>query len=298
MSKSKSTLPSDTDTLLAGIDRAVEAHLAWNQKLLRCSLLKESPGDDMMRPNAHELCRFGLWLEAFKPQLMIYDAQRVSQIMVEHVAMHQAVTILCGHALAGTVANAKDLLCYEQHQSAMVRLLNDVRQQITDHATHHDVLTGLSLRHGLEHAFDMRSKDARRSGQDLWLVMIDLDRFKSINDMYGHRVGDLALRHATQLLTSSMRENDSLIRFGGEEFLGLFPNLDEAGVMHIAQRLVDALRATPLQTGEGAGINLTATFGWAKVRPDESLPEATERADHALLQGKTHGRDQFVLAAD
>lgn len=295
---SAATLPSDTDTLLAGIDRAVEAHLAWNQKLLRCSLLKESPGDDMLRPNAHELCRFGLWLAAFKPHLMIYDAQRVNQITFEHVAMHQAVSTLCSHALAGTVANVKDLLAYEQHQSAMVRLLNDVRQQITDHATHHDVLTGLPLRHGLEHAFDMRSKDARRSGQDLWLVMIDLDRFKSINDMYGHRVGDQALRHATQLLTSSMRENDSLIRFGGEEFLGLFPALDEAGVVQIAQRLVEAMRASPLQTDEGAIVKLTATFGWAKVRPDESLPEATERADYALLQGKTHGRDQYVLAAD
>jgi len=295
---SAATLPSDTDTLLAGIDRAVEAHLAWNQKLLRCSLLKESPGDDMLRPNAHELCQFGLWLQAFKPQLMVYDAQRVSQITTHHTAMHQAVSTLCGHALAGTVANAQDLLAYEQHQSAMARLLNDVRQQVTDHATHHDVLTGLPLRHGLEHAFDMRSKDARRSGQDLWVVMIDLDRFKSINDMYGHRVGDQALRHATLLLTSSMRENDSLIRFGGEEFLGLFPNLDEAGVMHIAQRLVDALRASPLRTDEGAVILLTATFGWAKVRPDETLPQATERADHALLQGKTHGRDQFVLAAD
>jgi diguanylate cyclase (GGDEF)-like protein len=289
---------ANASELLSGLDRAVEAHLAWNQRLLRCSLLRESPGDDMLRPNAHELCKFGVWFDALRPKLEEYDATMVARIHDAHVAMHRAVAAMCGNALTGTAALATDLAAFEHHQSDMVHGLNELRQGIAERAAHQDVLTGLPLRHGLEHSYDMRSKDSRRSGQALWLVMIDVDRFKSVNDRYGHSVGDQALRHVAQALCASLRDNDTLIRFGGEEFLGLFSISESEGVSIIAQRLIDVLRANPLDAEPGIVVPLTATMGWAKVRPGEALSSAVERADHALLHGKMHGRNQFVLAMD
>ena len=284
------------DELVAGIDRGIEAHLAWNQKLMRCSLLRESPGDDMLRPNAHELCRFGLWLARVRPALEDFDAPLVQSIAQAHQSMHEAVSVLCAKVLDGQVAQAVELAAYEKNQSEMVQRLNALRQHIADVATRHDVLTGLPLRHGLEHMFELRRKDARRTQQTLWLAMIDVDYFKSVNDTHGHAVGDLALGHVAKALASSLRENDSLIRFGGEEFLGLFLISEPNGVAVVAQRMLDALHAAPLRTDQGLVLALTATVGWACVRPEEELSSAVERADHALLQGKAHGRDRYVLA--
>ncbi len=286
------------EELVAGIDRGIEAHLAWNQKLMRCSLLRESPGDDMLLPNAHELCRFGLWFARVRPALEDFDAPLVQSIAQAHQSMHEAVCVMCVKVLDGQAAQAVELAAYEKNQTEMVQRLNALRQHIADVATRHDMLTGLPLRHGLEHMFELRRKDARRTQQALWLAMIDVDHFKSVNDSHGHAVGDLALRHVAKALASSLRENDRLIRFGGEEFLGLFLISEPNGVAVVAQRMLDAMHAAPLRTDQGLVLSLTATAGWACVRPEEELSSAVERADHALLHGKTHGRDRYVLAPD
>ena len=288
----------DPDDLVIGIDRGIEAHLAWTHKLMRCSLLRESPGDDMLRPNAHELCRFGLWLIGARPELERYGESLVRHITVAHQNMHAAVGAMCTKVLAGKAALESELVAYGQHQSEMVALLNNLRQHVADAATRRDALTGLPLRHGLEHAFDLRSRDARRDKHDLWLAMIDVDKFKAVNDTHGHSVGDMALRHIAQLLSATLRENDVLIRFGGEEFLGLFLVQDSDPVTAVAQRLLDALRGAPLRADAGLVLPLTATVGLARVRAGDSLAMAVERADHALLQGKTYGRDRYVLAPD
>lgn len=288
----------DIAALQAGIDAAIEAHTAWSQRLLRCALLRESPGDDMLRPNAHQLCRFGAWLDELRPTLSNYDAPLVTGIHTAHQAMHQAVAAMCCNALAGSAALARDLASFEHNQSEMVHGLNQLRNLLAALAAHRDVLTGLPLRHGLEQSYDLRCKDSRRLGHALWLVMIDVDRFKSVNDRHGHSVGDRALRHVAQVLAGSLRDSDTLIRYGGEEFLGLFPISETDGVTLVAQRMVEVLRAKPLTTEQGVVLSLTATMGWAKVHPGELLGSALERADRALLRGKTSGRNQYVLAED
>lgn len=290
--------PPTFEALINGIDQGIEAHLAWNQKLLRCSLLHESPGNDMLSPRAHELCRFGLWFLQVRPELDRFDAKLTQSIANAHQSMHSAVAAMCAKVLNAAPALPDELSVYEQNQTAMVTLLNSLRQNIADAAIKNDVLTGLPLRHGMEHAFELRTKDANRKKQSLWLAMIDVDKFKSVNDTHGHVVGDLALRHIAATLSASLRENDVLIRFGGEEFVGLFLISECESVTSVMQRLLDALHAEPLRTDAGLVLKLTATVGVARVRQSESLTSAIDRADHALLQGKTFGRDQYVLAPD
>lgn len=287
-----------TDALLAGMDVAIEAHLSWNQRLLRCSLLRESPGDDMLRPNAHLLCQFGIWLSACHARLQEYDEPLVERLFATHMAMHQAVRSMCEAVLAGSAAREQDLEAFQQNQSQMVHLLNALRHAIAQFALQHDVLTGLPLRHGLEHSYGLRRGDSAKSGRALWLVMIDVDHFKLVNDRYGHGVGDQALRHIAQALAGNLRGSDTLIRYGGEEFLGMFSIAESDGVTAIAQRMIEALRANPLRTDDGLVLTLRATMGWAKVRPAEMLASVLERADRALRQGKSNGRDQYTLASD
>lgn len=294
----QNTPANNFDHLMDGIARGIEAHVRWTHALLRCAFLHESPGDDMLRPNAHELCRFGLWFLRVRPELDQVDAALTEQIATTHADMHAAVSLMCTNALHGKAARAQDLALFERNQSAMVTYLNLLRQRIAAIATQHDVLTGLPLRHGLEHAFTMRSKDSIRTGHALWLAMVDVDRFKSVNDTHGHGVGDLALRHVAGILASTLRHNDVLIRFGGEEFLGLFLLGRDDSIHALGERILQKLRSNPLRTDTGLILPLTATVGFARVRVDEELRTAVERADYALLEGKTFGRDRYVLAAD
>jgi diguanylate cyclase len=286
------------EDLVAGIDHGIESHLAWNQRLLRCALLHETPGDDVLHPEAHMRCRFGAWFASCRCELDTFDETLVDRVDEAHRRMHDAVRLMCNQKLRGRAAEADDLQNYEQGQSAMVALLNELRGRVTEAEVHRDLLTGLPLRHGLEYAFRLRRNDASRDGARLWLAMIDVDRFKSVNDSHGHAAGDAALQHVARCLSACLRQTDAICRFGGEEFLGLFLVHEPHSVELLAARLLEAVGAAPLATASGAMLQITVTVGLARVREGDSLASATERADQAMLLGKAQGRGRFVLAPD
>ena len=190
------------------------------------------------------------------------------------------------------------MLDFDRNQRRLVELLHTLRLRVAEAAHRIDVLTGLPLRHGLLHGFQALALQAAKSGTELWLAMIDIDRFKAVNDTHGHPVGDQALKHIAQVLSAGLRDHDLLLRYGGEEFLGLFLLPDAAAATQLAQRMVEAVREQPLRTRQGLVLDLTATMGWTAVRPGEGLEQAIERADRLMLQGKQMGRDRFVLSND
>lgn len=290
-----SPAPLPLEELLSRIDQGIQAHLEWNQRLLRCAVLRESPGDDILGPEAHQQCRLGVWLDGDRARLAGVDAVLTSQIRQQHEKMHGAVRKMCICVLGGVPADPVDLRSFEESQSLLVALLTELRGKISAATVRRDALTGLPLRHGLEHAFTQRQHDAARSGAVLHLVMADIDHFKQVNDTHGHLIGDLAIRHTAGLLSSTLRKSDVLIRFGGEEFLALLLNADPNGAAATAQRLLDAFRTTPLRTAD-LELPLRITIGLAKVGPREPLAVAIDRADRALLLGKQQGRDRAVFA--
>lgn len=293
------TDPSQTlEALLQGLDQGIEAHLAWNRRLLRCALLRETPGDDVSRPDAHTICKFGVWFSSHRSELHTFDEALVERIEVAHRDMHDAVRSMCLRVLQGQPADPGDLQAYEQGQASMVASLNELRARVVRAAARQDPLTGLPLRHGIEYTFGLRLKDAWRDGTQLWLAMIDVDHFKSVNDRHGHAVGDVALRHVARCLAGCLRETDALFRFGGEEFLGLFLVHASQDARALGARLLAAVSAAPLTTASGVTLPTTVTVGLARVRTDEGLPSAIERADRAMLLGKAQGRGRFVMAPD
>lgn len=129
--------------------------------------------------------------------------------------------------------------------------------------------------------------------------MIDVDHFKNINDHYGHAVGDRALRHLTSSLTSVLRPNDPLFRFGGEEFLLLMqcPSREAAAIA--AKRIVEQARNTPMPLEHVVKpITMTITMGLTRAQHGESLDDVVERADRALYAGKRSGRNCYVMLED
>jgi diguanylate cyclase (GGDEF)-like protein/PAS domain S-box-containing protein len=192
-----------------------------------------------------------------------------------------------------------------QYSRAMVFDLTE-RKQLEDQLTRQamtDPLTGLGNRRYLENQADMEMARARRNGEPLSLISIDLDRFKRINDHHGHDVGDLVLQAFAQTTQEQLRDGDVLCRMGGEEFTVLLPgtNMEQAGM--IAERLRQAVEATPVDIGadpvDGGPLAYTASLGVTAVHPEESsLKPAIKRADQQLYEAKETGRNRVISTVD
>ncbi len=154
----------------------------------------------------------------------------------------------------------------------------------------HDPLTGVLNRRGLAEIV----LAARPLVPPLALAMADIDLFKRVNDTHGHAVGDEVLRHVAAQLSDSVRANDGVVRWGGEEFLLVLPDVDSPGAATIAERARQRVAATPARTTAGE-IRVTVSLGLARLRDGESLEAIVERADRALYRAKSAGRDRVVL---
>ena len=158
-----------------------------------------------------------------------------------------------------------------------------------------DQLTGLLNRRGFEEYGTRAFSVARRSGAPMSVIMTDIDRFKYINDKYGHAAGDTALVHFARLVSGARRQEDIVARVGGEEFALLLPGTDLRDAMAIADQLCTRIGSTPLEM-TAIGLPMTSSFGVAAIsEKDHSLDEVVLRADRALYRSKRAGRNQVDL---
>lgn len=157
-----------------------------------------------------------------------------------------------------------------------------------------DELTGLPNRRALlAHAEDSLVR-ARRTGDPVAVLMVDVDHFKRINDGHGHAVGDAVLRHLAQVLPAGLRGQDRLGRLGGEEFLAVLPGTSLAQARQVAERMRSSVAATPLGQPAGAlafTVSIGVAVSGAAAEPFDSL---LQRADAALYRAKDGGRNAVV----
>jgi diguanylate cyclase (GGDEF)-like protein len=156
-----------------------------------------------------------------------------------------------------------------------------------------DPLTGLLNRRAMSELMDAEVARVERHGRSFALLVADLDEFKGINDRHGHPVGDHALRAIAQRLLGTVRAQDQVARWGGEEFLLLLPETTMETALEVADRLRRAIAETPLRTGE-TELHVTGTFGVAVYEQGGSIHDTVRAADRALYAGKAEGKDRVV----
>ncbi|PVY76789.1 diguanylate cyclase (GGDEF)-like protein [Tamilnaduibacter salinus] len=157
----------------------------------------------------------------------------------------------------------------------------------------HDPLTGAKNRRVMEEEMQAAISTFERNDTPHALVILDLDHFKTINDNHGHGVGDVVLRDVADLVNRHTRLSDTLFRFGGEEFVLLMPGVRPEATASVAENLRYKIM-TELRGPRGSRI--TASFGVASLRVGESDDLWLERADSALYEAKTTGRNKVVVA--
>lgn len=161
----------------------------------------------------------------------------------------------------------------------------------------HDELTGVWNRRHLIEALEVELARHARGGPPLALALLDLDRFKHVNDTLGHNAGDEVLRRTARVLRDRLRHGDVFGRWGGEELLAILPQTAPQGARASAERMRAAVEAIPMDDLE-PGLRVTVSVGLAHARPDDSSESLVSRADGALYRAKRTGRNRVVDEAD
>ncbi len=158
-----------------------------------------------------------------------------------------------------------------------------------------DPLTGAYNRRAFMNHAERELLRAQRSGSPLTLLLLDLDRFKRVNDTFGHLAGDALLRRFSEIVTARLRRTDLFGRYGGEEFCLLLPDTDLTGAASLAEALRREVATRPLPY-QGHEIAASVSIGIAACRSGEDLDAALAAADQALYRAKRSGRNQVMVA--
>lgn len=167
--------------------------------------------------------------------------------------------------------------------------------KLHDHA-YNDELSGVSNRRSVLERLTQHLEQAKLSNSWLTVMMLDLDHFKQINDQHGHLIGDECIKKVGQCLKQSVRSNTDIVgRYGGEEFLLVFPNLSDSKAVQVAEQLLDHVRKIDMQA---SALQISATIGVVsrQVTPAMTAEHLLRLADQALYQGKHAGRDRVMVS--
>jgi two-component system, cell cycle response regulator len=175
------------------------------------------------------------------------------------------------------------------------RLRENMRNSVVEAQT--DPLTGIYNRRYADMHLEAMVERCQRRGSNLTVMLLDLDRFKLVNDEHGHAAGDMVLSEFTRRLQLNVRSIDLVARVGGEEFMVVLPDTDPGEATEIAERIRAATADPPFRVSEtGATRDITVSIGFAVLQQAESVFELVKRADRALYRSKNSGRNRATLA--
>src|SRR5678815_1994063 len=170
----------------------------------------------------------------------------------------------------------------------------DLEEKLRRQATH-DALTGILNRGAIMERISVEMERAYREKERLCIAMVDLDHFKRINATHGHTAGDTVLCETASRMSSVLRPYDSIGRYGGEEFIVVFPSCDAGNASTIAERIRRSISLAPV-IAQSEKIYVTASIGIAEARQIQDADAVIREADNALFRAKQAGRDRVEFA--
>ena len=280
----------DIHKTVSQIQEALHNHQQWHNGLMR-SLTCGLPADRHdISQDAHRECRFGQWYYSNSPDKLRTHAgfQAMGEV---HQRMHQLAREMILSVEEGKPVTPLD---YDNFVNAMERLRLEIlslQRELEDSLLNHDTLTGAITRYSILPTLREQQEIVKRRAQCCLVVMIDLDDFKSVNDLYGHRAGDRVLSATAHYLIHHLRPYDKVFRYGGEEFLLCMPYTElKAGEKRLNELRAE-IAALEIDIGDLPPLRVSASFGLTSLDPAAPVESSIERADKALYAAKHAGKN-------
>ena len=284
-------------SVIAQLDQALYNHEQWYKNLLRVLIAHIPPEAPDLMPDAHRRCRFGQWYESL-PAAFLHDHPTFASLGQTHEKMHSGARTLLQQSSDDLPISSSDLDQFNNVLDRMRLEVQGLRHEFADMAQNRDPLTGARNRASL--LSDLREQHAlaQRGVHACALAMLDLDHFKRINDEYGHAAGDAALVSTVQCLQALLRPYDRIYRYGGEEFLLCMPSTTLDQAREVVERMRAAVAAQSIRfDNAGHFLQVTASFGVAALAQSRSVEDSIDRADKAMYEAKTAGRNHVAVEA-
>lgn len=291
MSENFSSSFGDLQAILSQVDQAADNHERWLESMLRAVACRLPPDSRDLAADAHQRCAFGYWYYTSAPAAVRQNAG-FPALGEAHQQMHAAArAMLQLYDLGDAVPAAR----FDEFTAALKRFrlqLAMLRRGFEQTTSSLDPLTGAGNRAALLPFLRQQHALVRRGAMRCVVAMIDLDRFKSVNDAYGHAAGDRVLAAFADYVLKHLRPYDRLFRYGGEEFLLCALDADARSGFELAERLREGVSALEIEAGVGKPLRITASIGVAPLDSQGTVEQAIERADAAMFQAKQAGRNQ------
>ena len=213
----------------------------------------------------------------------------------KHKQLHYAACHLVKEFKAQGRPNKTTYLEFKQVEEVFLEEIKNFLHTNLSAFRNTDHLTELPNRHALDILLKQEHSRLLREKKQSSVVMLDLDNFKSINDHYGHSVGDDVLKRFAELLSTNIRQCDFVARYGGEEVLIYFANTDCNATFTIAEKLRILIHQNPIIITENESIKLTCSLGIASFNDSKTIKQSIADADKALYQAKNNGRNTTVI---
>ena len=226
-------------------------------------------------------------LETILPQKAFFDNY---EVVHDFATIGRRIMLLNARQIERGIGKAQIILLAIEDITTRKEMEEKIKR-----LAYHDSLTGLPNRMLLSDRLNMAKILSDRNRKKLALMMLDIDKFKEINDTLGHHIGDLLLQVVAEKLTGILRKEDTVARFGGDEFVLVLPDQkDVQTALNVARKIIDAFRDTVVL--EGRALIITSSIG-ISIYPDhgQDIDTVLKNADSAMYRAKQAGRNQYRL---
>lgn len=269
---------------------ALHDHGRWVQRIHAILVCRTPPPAPDLAAEAHLASPLGRWLNDAAADRLSRHPQHAAAALAQR-RMHDQARRLLAAIGRGEPIDAADYQAFADSIAALERSLETLVMQLWDLVRYTDPLTGIGTRFAMLPRLEEERERVKRSGRPATICMMDIDRFKRINDRHGHHAGDRVLEAASTYLAGHLRRYDEICRYGGEEFVLLLPDAAPADAVPVIDRLRLGLAALPVALPDGLRIRITASFGIAALAPDTSVYTSLAEADRAMYAAKAAGRN-------
>ncbi|MCH1921312.1 diguanylate cyclase [Shewanella sp. A3A] len=287
------TLPnSELVPVIEKIDNAILSHRMWVRRLMRTITCHVEHSNIDLFDNAHELCAFGQWYYGEHPQELTKHPI-FCDIQHHHQLLHQTAALMLrseSHLQSVSTVEFDD---FYLHLDDFVNKLEEFKKELNILLYNRDPLTGAFNRRSLDDELVKIGQLLASNVKRACIIMFDLDHFKSINDNYGHSVGDDVLKGTIDVVIKHLRSLDKVFRYGGEEFVISLIQTDMPDAVKLAELMRTEIEQMALYTA-GNIVKATASFGIAELKPYSDITSVVNQADQALYYAKAHGRNKVA----